>query len=196
MNFKVLSVATLLISTACFSVGSVAEKMPESPKHKETRIENDLNNLFKRGLDTAAVKLDRNEDIRPFAIIKKLDGKLGVFELDDTPKNASLSVNQMALSVRRYLTELAIASQIEASVLVMYAVIRPKGGKARQGLTFEMEHIEGVSIIRFLPITDHRNDENSETNKLVLHTEDLTDNLKPASVFTEMVKALQANMQK
>ncbi len=196
MNFKVLSVAALVISTVCFTAVSTAEKMPESAKHKESRIEGDLNNLFKRGLDTAALKLDRNEDVQPFAIIKRFDGSLGVFELDKTPKNEKMSVNKKALSVRRYLTEMAIASQLQASILVMYAVIKPEGEKAQQGLTFEMEHIDGVSLLRFLPVSDHRGKNDENDNKLVLHTESLSDTIKPVTVFTEMVKALQANANK
>jgi F420-0:gamma-glutamyl ligase len=195
MNFKVLTIATLLLSTVCFSVGSVAEKMPESDKFKEQRIENDLNDLFTRGMNAAALILGKKEDLHPFAIIKKYDGTLGMFELDNSEKTKGLSVNQKALSIRRYLTELAIAKQIEATVLVMYAVIQPKGKEPRQGITFEMEHIEGISFMRFLPTSNYVDEKDASNNKLVLNTEAISDVAKPVTVFTNMVKAIVKQKQ-
>jgi len=192
MNFKVLSVAALLISTVCFSAGSAAEKMPESPKHKEFRIEKDLNDIFERGINVAAFKLDKKEDIRPFAIIKKNDGTVGVFELDANKIKEGMSVNQMSYGVRRYLTELAIAKQIQASVLVMYAMVKPEGEEVRQGISFEIEHIDGVSMMRFMPVSKVEGEE----GKLVVHTELITSTIKPATVFTEMVKAIAATQAK
>ncbi len=192
MNFKVLSVAALLISTVCFSVSTIAEKMPESPKHKEFRIEKDLNDIFERGINVAAFKLDKKEDIRPFAIIKKNDGTVGVFELDGNKIKEGMSVNQMSYGVRRYLTELAIAKQIQASVLVMYAMVKPEGEEARQGISFEIEHIDGVSMMRFMPVSKVEGEE----GKLVIHTESITSTIKPATVFTEMVKAIAATQAK
>jgi len=195
MNFKVLSVAALVISTVCFSVTSSAEKMPESSKHREVRIETDLNNLFTRGMNAAALKLGKKEDLHPFAIIKKYDGSLGTFELENSEKTKDFTVNQKALSIRRYLTELAIAKQIEAAVIVMYAVIRPKGEEPRQGITFEMEHIEGISFMRFLPTSNYVDEKDASNNKLVLHTEAISDVAKPVTVFTEMVKAIVKQKQ-
>ncbi len=192
MNFKVLSVAALVVSSLCFSAGSVAEKMPESSKHKEVRIEKDLNDIFERGLRLAAYKLDNKEDIRPFAVIKKNDGKVGVFELDAKQVNEKMSINKMSFSVRRYLTELAIAKQIQASVLVMYATVKPKGEEARQGLNFEIEHLDGVSMMRFIPVSPAK----SEGDKLIIHTELISSAIKPATVFTEMVKAIAATQAK
>jgi len=192
MNFKVLSVAAVLIGSVCFSGASVAEEMPENPKYKEARIEKDLNDIFERGLRLAAYKLDNKEDIRPFAVIKKNNGKVGVFELDANQVSEKMSINKMSFSVRRYLTELAIAKQIQASVLVMYATVEPKGEKARQGLSFEIEHLDGVSMMRFVPISPAE-DENS---KLIIHTELISAAIKPATVFTEMVKAIAATQAK
>jgi len=192
MNFKVLSVAALLVSSLCFSAVSIAEKMPESSKYKEARIEKDLNDIFERGLNVAAFKLDKKENVRPFAVIKKNDGSVGVFELDAYKIKKGMSVNQMSYSVRRYLTELAIAKQIQASVLVMYAVVRPKGEDARQGISFEIEHIDGVSMMRFLPVSQAE----GGAGKLIIHTESITSTIKPATVFTDMVRALAANQAK
>ena len=172
---------------------AMAEEMPISPKQKEIRIENDLNDIFKRGLDVAAFKMNNKDDVRPFAVIKKMDGSVGVFELDVSPETKDLSVNQMTFSVRRYLTELAVAKQIKASVLVMHAMVHQEGKGNTQGLSFEIEHIEGVSILRFLPITEYKHESDVAKNKTVLHTEAMTATVKPNTVFTDMVKALAAN---
>ena len=192
MNFKSLKVVLITLAFG-LTAQAFAEKMPESPKQKEVRLENDLNDIFKRGLDVAAYKLNEKQDIRPFAIIKKVDGRIGLFELDITPETEKMSVNQMTFSVRRYLTELAIAKQIKASALVMHATVQQKGKGSTQGLSFEIEHLEGVSLLRFLPITKHTDKDGPAKGKTVLHTEAMTATIKPVTVFTEMVKAIAAN---
>ena len=193
MKFKAVKIISLLVAVLGASQMTLAEQMPESPKQKEIRIENDLNNLFKRGLDTAALQLNEKREVEPFAIIKRKDGKLGVFSLDKTEKNNSLSINQKAFSIRRYLSELAIAQEISASVLVMFATVKEPNKKARQGLSFEIEHIDGVSMLRFLPVSDYIDEKDPANNKLVLETESLSSTIKPAVVFTDMVKAIVAN---
>lgn len=193
MKFKAVKIISLLVVVLGASQMTLAEQMPESPKQKEIRIENDLNNLFKRGLDTAALQLNEKREVEPFAIIKRKDGKLGVFSLDKTEKNKSLSINQKAFSIRRYLSELAIAQEISASVLVMFATVKEPNKKARQGLSFEIEHIDGISMLRFLPVSDYIDEKDAANNKLVLETESLSSTIKPAVVFTDMVKAIVAN---
>lgn len=193
MKFKAVKIISLLVAVLGASQMTLAEQMPESPKQKEIRIENDLNNLFKRGLDTAALQLNEKREVEPFAIIKRKDGKLGVFSLDKTEKNKSLSINQKAFSIRRYLSELAIAQEISASVLVMFATVKEPNKKARQGLSFEIEHIDGISMLRFLPVSDYIDEKDAANNKLVLETESLSSTIKPAVVFTDMVKAIVAN---
>jgi hypothetical protein len=165
-----------------------AEVIPESPKHKKERLEKDINEVFMRALKGGAFKLGQRVDLYPFAIIKKRDSSIGMFELDVKTYEIILSLNQMAINSRRYLTELAIADQILATTLVMYATVHPKGEEMRQGLTFEMEHIDGISLMRFIPLTDP-----GEGKDLVLHTELASTAGKPATVFTEMVRAVVSN---
>lgn len=175
-----------LLSTAI----SNADLIPESPKQKEVRIEADINGVFMRAFKGASYKLGQGEDLYPFAIIKKRDGTIGMFELNLKDNIKNLSVNQMAINIRRYLTELAIADQIVSTALVMYATVQPKGEEPRQGLTFEMEHIDGVSLMRFIPITDP-----GEGKDLIVHIESTSTAGKPATVFTEMVRAVVSNKQ-
>ncbi len=184
MNFKTLSIATLLVNSFCLSAASSAEVMPESPKHKEIRIENTLNELFTRAMNTAAVKLDQTKVIEPFAIIKRIDGSLGVFELDQSADKKQLTVNNQHLSIRRLLRELAFEKQITASIQVMYALVQEEGKEQRQGLTFELEHQSGVSLIRFLPVSEQIDKEDEANNKWVFEIELLSTSIKPRTVFS------------
>jgi hypothetical protein len=183
MNFKVLTIATLLLSAVCFSTITSAEKMVESSKYKSERVEKDVNDVFQRAFRMAATELDTRQQVKPFAVIQKKDGKLGVFGLDSTEKNAKLTVDDQTASIRKYLIELVVADQINASVQVMYASVQQKDKTPRQGLIFEIEHIEGVSLLRFLPISKIKNDKGVETGKLLFEMESLTTTVKPQTVF-------------
>ncbi len=183
MNFKVLSVAALLVSSLCFTAVSTAEKMPESPKQQELRIESDVNEIFERGFKIAAAELDLRQLVKPFAVIKKRGGGFGVFGMDATEKNAKLTVDDQAASIRKHLIELVVADQIDASLQVMYATVRQKGKAPRQGLIFEIEHIDGVSLLRFLPISKIKDDQGKETGELLFELESLSTTVKPKTVF-------------
>jgi len=183
MNFKVLSVAALVISSFCFSAATVAEKMPENPKHVELVIENTVNALFKSAMMAAAKDLDEDKTMRPFALVKKVDGSLGFFQADDTDKNENYSVMQQAASIRKLLIELALNNQIVSSAQVMYTRAQAKGQKPVQGLSFEMEHIKGLSIVRFMPVTKELDENGAWNNKLRFQIESTSTTEKPKVVF-------------
>ncbi len=186
MNFKVLSVTALLVSSLCFSAVSAAEEMPkkpETPKQKELRVEADMNHLFNKSMKMAAGKLGKKMELRPFAIIKKTNGEFAVFGASDTKGNEKMGINAQNASIRKYLIDLVAANQIQASIQVMYATVVPKGEKPRQGLTFEMEHIEGVSLLRFLPVSKIKTKEGEDSGKLLFEIEAVSTTVKPITVF-------------
>ncbi len=185
MNFKVLSVAALLVSSLCFSVGSVAEKMVESPQHKEQRIEGDLTFLFKEALKASALEMDKDQEMAPFAMVKKSDGTLGFFA--PTENNKGKSVNQQIASIRKMLMDLASTRQIEASVQAMYATVSNGSGDSNQGLVFEIEHRDGVSIMRFIPVSEILDDKGEKTGKLLFEIEKLSTGSKPQTVFAASI---------
>ncbi len=185
MNFKVLSVAALLIGSVCFSGGSVAEKMVESPKHKENRIENDLNFLFQEALKASALEMDKDHEMAPFSMVKKIDGTLGFFTPSE--KNKSKSIDRQIADIRKILIDLASTQQIEASVQAMYATVSDGTGASNQGLVFEIEHREGVSLMRFIPVSKILNDAGEKTGKLLFEMEKLSTGSKPQTVFAASI---------
>ena len=184
---KITSLKALLIGFALLTSGivsaEVAQEQRESAAQKEQRIEKDLNELFLNGMNSAAVRLDKTQQVKPFAVMKRADGTIGTFEIKDTEKSKSMSVMDKALSVRKLLIELAAEKQIVASVLVMYATVGKKGEKPRQGLTFEVEHAEGVSMMRFLPVTQKPLENDQINPTLVFEIESIVSTAKPKTVF-------------
>ncbi|OUR62681.1 hypothetical protein A9Q73_10040 [Bermanella sp. 47_1433_sub80_T6] len=183
MNFKVLSVAALVISSFCFSAGSVAEKMPESPKQIELNIENTVNALFKSAIIAAAKDLNEDKTMRPFALVKKVDGTIGFFQADETDKNEDYSVMQQAASIRKLLIELAVNNQIVSSAQVMYTRALVEGKEPVQGLSFEIEHIKGLSLMRFMPVTKELDENGTWNKKLRFQIESTSTTKKPQVVF-------------
>jgi len=188
MNFKVLSVTALLLSTVCFSVVSSAEKMPESSEQKELRIEGELNTLFRDAMKTAAIHLGKSDQVEPFGMMTKVDGTIAIFKISDNDKSRGLSVAQKTHSIRKLLSELALTKQITSSVLTMFATLTKEGqATTQEGLTFEMEHKEGISIVRFLPVSRRVDSENSENNKLVFEIESISTVNKPKTIFVSIL---------
>ncbi len=185
MNFKVLSVAALLVSSLCFSVMSIAEKMPETPQQKEERIEANLTFLFKEAINASALELEKDHEMAPFAMLMKRDGKLGFFSTGD--KNKGMSVDQQVASIRALLIDMASTKQIDATVQVMYASVSNKKGATSQGLVFEIEHRDGVSIMRFLPVSEIKDDKGVKTGKLLFEMERLSTGSKPQTVFVASI---------
>ncbi len=185
MNFKVLSVAALLISTVCFSASSVAEKMPESPKQIKERIETNLTSLFTDAVKAAAVELDKDHEMAPFTILMKKDGTFGFLSLSD--KNDGMSVDQQVASIRALLIDMASTRQIDATVQVMYANVSNKSGDSSQGLVFEIEHREGVSMMRFIPVSEIKDESGKKTGRLVFEMEKLSTGSKPQTVFAASI---------
>jgi len=189
MNFKVLSVATLIISSLCFSAGSIAEKaaekMPETPQQKEERIEANLTFLFKEAINASALELEKDHEMAPFAMLMRKDGNLGFFSTGD--KNKGMSVDQQVASIRALLIDMASSQQIDATVQVVYASVSNKAGKSSQGLVFEIEHREGVSLMRFLPVSEIEDEAGVKTGKLLFEMEKLSTGSKPQTVFVASI---------
>ncbi len=188
MNFKVLSVAVLLLGTVCFSAFSVAEKMPESAKYKSDRIEKTLNTMLVEALKAAALEMDKDHKMAPFAFVQKKDGSIGFFTSIDDDAHKENTVDQKIAGVRAMLIDLASTKQINASVQVMYAsIFNGETNKGTQGLVFEVEHREGVSLMQFIPVVEVKDDKGVKTGKLLFEMEKLSTGSKPQTVFAASI---------
>jgi len=175
--------AALMVSTYA-NAEKAFEKMPESPRVKASNLEREVNDIFQRAMMAAAVDLNDDHVVRPFAVIKRKDGKIGVFSADETEKNKNLSVNEQTAGIRRMLIELVVANQLDATAQVMFATVKDKNGNVRQGLSFEIEHIDGLSIVRFLPVVELKDEAGVKTGKLLFETESMSTALKPKVIFS------------
>ena len=183
MKFKAVKIISLLVAVLGASQMTLAEEMPESPKFKAAKIEQVVNDLFQRAMMAAAVDLNDDHKLRPFAVIKKKDGSIGVFSVDETEANNKLDINAQAAGIRKMLIELVVANQLDATAQVMYATVKDAKGNVRQGLNFEIEHIDGLSIVRFLPVVELKDDAGVKTGKLLFETESISTAPKPKVIF-------------
>lgn len=154
--------------------------MPESPAFKEARIEKDVNGLFKAVIVAAAKDLDDDQVMRPFALVKKNDGRTGLYQSDESEKNKDLSIVQQASALRNLLMDLANTNQITAYAQAMYATVSQENGNVTQGISVEIEHKDGVSLVRFLPVESIL--KNGET-KLDFKLKNVSTAIKPNVVF-------------
>ena len=174
--------AVLITLLFCSGHSVLAEVMPESPKFKEARIEKEVNSLFKATVVAAAKDLNDDQQMQPFALVKKLDGTTGLYQSEESEKNKHLTVVQQASAIRNMLTGLANTQQIVAYAQAMYATVQTEGGKSVQGLSIEIEHKEGVSLMRFIPIKPMNKD---GEEKLDFQLQNVSTAVKPKVVFAQ-----------
>lgn len=183
MKFKSLKIVMFFVVACSTSLHTLSEEMPLSPKQLEVQIEQDLHDMLNRAVMAAAADLDDDMIMRPFAVIKRNNGSIGVFSANDTEKNNSLSVIDQSAGLRKILIDMATTNQITASVQAMYATVKKEGNEARQGISFEIEHVKGVSLVRFLPVSEIKDEQGVKTGKLLFELESLSTSLKPKTVF-------------
>ena len=158
--------------------------LSETLEEKKVRVEFALNKLFKEATLTSAKKLDATKKIMPFALVLKQDGTTGVYQAGDTEKNAQLSVVQQVSAIRNALVDLGKTKQIQAYAQVMYAGLQ-QGEKRSQGLSIELEHIEGASLMRFVPVTQLKDESGVLTGKLQIELGEISTTVKPKVVFAQ-----------
>jgi len=182
MKFKSLKVVLIALTTTLVSFSALATS--EEAKDKAERIEKDVNDVFQRALVSAVAQLNEKMEVQPFSVAKKVDGAVMLYLLGDTEKNKNLSHDERVSGVRKKLLDLAAKNEIVATAQVMYAVVvDKKTEKQSQGLTFEIEHKDGLSIVRFLPVKHILDENGKETGKLDLQTQFLSTASKPKVIF-------------
>lgn len=180
MKLKSLKAVLIACLVAVANV-SFAEEIPESPKQKEARIEGALNMMFMEAIKAAMVELDKDQKVAPYAfVIRSNNGRMGFFT--STDKNSDMSVVEQSQRIRRMLKDMADTDQIDASIQAMYAAVS-QGDVKSKGILFEIEHREGVSITRFLPMEEVKDESGKATGKWLLNTDKLKTSIKPKAVF-------------
>ena len=183
MNIKSLKVVLVALALILASQTSLSEEMPVNPKIKAQQVEADLNYLLKESLKAAALEMDKDFEMGPFAFVKKADGTTGFFTpLPDTKQ----TVDEQISSIRAMLIDLARTKQILASVQSQYVRIIKDKKVAQQGITFEIEHVDGVSIMKFLPVSEVK-DKNNKITSLNFQTDKLSTGNKLPVVFTRSI---------
>lgn len=176
MKFKSLKVVLMAMACVAGSTMAVAEL-----KDKKAGVEKTVNLVFQEALKAAAAELDKDKTVSPFAIVIRKNGKAGFFAA--TEENKNLSVNEQGQQIRRMLKDLAISQQIDASAFGMFATVT-QSDKSEKGLVFEVEHRAGISIMRFLPVTDGKGE---NQGKLVFETQRMQTVTKPRDIFVESI---------
>jgi len=176
MKFESLKVV-LIALVASASTHVLAEALAE----KEKRIETGVNVLFQEAIKAAAAELDADQTVSPFAVVLRSNGKVGYFSATD--ENKKLSINEQAARIRRMLKDLAISQQIEASTFGMYATVSQEK-VSESGLIFEIEHKDGVSLMRFLPVSEGKG---QNDGKLVFELERIQTTTKSRDIFVDSI---------
>lgn len=176
MNFKSLN--AVLISLMVLSMSSLSFA---DAKTNKQQVEKELNVLFQEALKAAGTELDADKTVNPFAVILRANGKIGYFTA--TEENKELSVNEQGSRIRRMLKDLAISQQISASAYGMYATVS-QDKSSQKGLVFEVEHKAGISIMRFIPVSDGTGE---NEGKLVFETQNMQTVTKPRNIFVESI---------
>ena len=176
MNFK--SLKAVLIGSMVISMSSLTFA---DTKVQKLKVEKELNVVFQEALKAAASELDADKTVSPFAVVLRENGKVGYFTA--TEENKGLSVNEQGIRIRRMLKDLALKQQIEASAFGMYATVS-QNEVSQKGLVFEVEHEAGISIMRFLPVSDGTGE---NKGKLVFETQRMQTTTKPRNIFVESI---------
>lgn len=182
-SLKAVLISTLLIFT---SSAVYSEVMPQSAKFKAATVNKDMNVLFQEAFKACALEMDNDFEMSPFAMIKKTDGTIGFFIPPAEQKDRVLTVDQQIASVRRLLIDLASTNQIVASVQAQYVSVAQGGKIERQGIVFELEHKQGLSLMRFLPVSEVK-DEAGKVVGLNFETDKLSTGSKKQIVFSPSI---------
>ncbi len=144
MNFiKHLLVITVL-SVASFSQAEESNKADIQNKVKTVQAQ--LDELVDRGGKYAYLQLAQKNRLSPFAVAVDKKGDVIMLEVPKNEKDASVA--QKVLVLRDTLQKSADKGVFEAAALFVQAEV-PHLGRTVSGVAIEMEHKEGVSVLRF-----------------------------------------------
>lgn len=169
---------TVLLFTSFLSLTfqvEAAEKQKTDLKEKITSIQKQLDDLVYQGGNYAYLQLAQKNNMSPFAVGIEKNGRTLMLEIAKDQEN--LSVSDKVLKLREMLKLAADSNKIYAGALFVQAQV-PHLGKQVNGVAIEMEHVEGLSVLRFSPFEINREEQKIDFKKPV-------DEFKPVVFFKD-----------
>ncbi|WP_396587122.1 hypothetical protein [Bermanella sp. R86510] len=144
-----------------FSMGSMLiQAQPQAPveiKGKLEDIQGQLDSLVERGGRFAYMQLAKKNGLSPFAVA--IDDEQNIIMLEVNKKDQGAPVAHKVLKLREMLKLGADNRGFVAGAMFVQARV-PHQGKDVDGVAVEMEHIAGLSVLRFSPYEIDRENQN------------------------------------
>lgn len=177
MKLLSLSLAVLISLSASFVVAEETNKSDavQPLKAKLEDIQKELDQLVSQGGRYAYVQLAQKDGLSPFAVAVDEQGTTVMLEVPKKEKKAT--IRDKVLKLREMLVLGAKNAKFIAGALFVQAKV-PHNGSEVNGLAVELEHKDGLSVLRFLPYEINRAEQDIKFKQAV-------DKQKPFVFFKE-----------
>jgi len=172
---KFLQAFLLVFVTAFLSQQVAAKGERVDLKSKVKAVQEELDGLISQGGGYAYLQLSRKTGISPFAVAIQADKSVIMMEVPKSEKDATIA--DKVLKLREMLRVGADNEKFVAAALFVQAKV-PHLGEEVDGLAIEMEHKEGLSILRFSPYEVNKEKKDINFQKPI-------DKVKPATFFVK-----------
>ncbi len=151
-------------------------------RNKAKFVEVHVNELFQGALRVAAKKLADTGEVMPFAYILKEDGHYGVMGLTKKEILEEPNINRQTNKLRSIMTELANNKAIMGFAVGLFTQVKQKDGSSKPNLLFELEHMEGISMLKLVPLVENKIKGSKEKEWAIIPAKIVTEQ-KPMAVF-------------
>jgi hypothetical protein len=180
--------STLLLT--CFLAFSfqvqAAEQVKKDLKINIELVQKQLDDLISQGGRYAYMQLAKSNGIKPFAAA--IDNEGNKIMLEVTKADEAATFSQKILKLREMLKLGADKGDFQAVALFVQAKV-PFMGNEVDGIAIEMEHLKGLSTLRFSPYEIDRESEKINFKQPV-------DKIKPVVFFKDTVKKQRTEKSK
>lgn len=172
--------SVLLLSSCLFLSFQVQaeEKPQENLAINIEKVQTELDELIAQGGQYAYMQLAKKNGIKPFAAAIDNEGNKIMLEVMKADEAATFA--QKILKLREMLKLGADKGDFQAAALFVQAKV-PFKGKEVDGIAIEMEHLKGLSTLRFAPYEIDRTHQKINFKQPV-------DKIKPVVFFKDAVK--------
>ncbi|MGR6873219.1 hypothetical protein ACU6U9_13125 [Pseudomonas sp. HK3] len=171
-------ISVLLLSTFFVFSLQASEEINEDMKQQVLKVQQELDQLVDQGGKYAYLQLAQKDGLSPFAVAIDEAGTTIMLEVPKSEDKATLSDKILKLREIIYLG--GKNAKFVAGALFVQAQV-PFMGKEVDGVAIEMEHKNGLSVLRFSPYEINREEKKISFKRPV-------DKIKPVVFFKEAVK--------